>query len=588
LEENEMHKLISTNWKFKAGLYTLTVVLLLAAAIVPALGAEPVFPEEHKELLSGGAYASMFGLDASALKPGPSSPTGIGRPPRVGPNTQANAPQQSFPDGLLGRSETTIAASGDGQHLVAGWNDADGFCGPPFNVACTTPAVPGLSGYSYSSDGGLTWADGGAPPVFDGIVTRGDPWLDSGGANANTFYYANLAVDETTGDSLGVSVHRGRFTGDGFAWYDVQAFDSPRNATNPGSDFYDKEALVASEDGSKAVYVTLTNFQETCNIPQWGWGTIEVWRSHDGGETWQGPAIASPDQSFVTDPNDPTCGDEGILQQSSVPAIGPGGEVYVVWQFGPTFFAGGVSPDADIVVARSLDGGVTFDAPVKVADINSMRQNPPVAYNRSRINDHPRIDVATSGPNRGRVFVTFYSAVSAVGPAANPTVQSLVSSQVFVSYSDDQGMTWSTPVPVAPAVPDTGIKRFWPVVSVEPGGNVDVIYYESMETQATPDPADIECNISIGGGLFRTGTASSLVDTYWAQSTDGGATFSAPVKVSTATTNWCMVASNIRPNMGDYIGSASGGDRVFPTWADGRNGVPDTFFANILGAGKSR
>src|SRR5881628_566010 len=35
----------------------------------------------------------------------PSSITGIGRPPRVGPNVQVNDVQQAAPDGLLGRSE---------------------------------------------------------------------------------------------------------------------------------------------------------------------------------------------------------------------------------------------------------------------------------------------------------------------------------------------------------------------------------------------------------------------------------------------------------------------------------------------------
>jgi len=84
-----------------------------------------------------------------------------------------------------------------------------------------------------------------------------------------------------------------------------------------------------------------------------------------------------------------------------------------------------------------------------------------------------------------------------------------------------------------------------------------------------------------------TALVSSLVDTYWAQSTDGGATLNPLVKVSTATSNWRTAAFCIRPNFGDYIGSVDGGDRVFPVWADGRNGVPGVFFANILGAGKS-
>lgn len=559
-------------------LMILLLVIVLMTVVTASITTAQVQLVDRQELRSGGAVEPDF----SQLTAGPSSPTGTGRPPRIGPNVQVNAPQLALPDGLLGRSETTIAVAGNGGHMVAGWNDADGFCGLPFGAPCPPPPVPGLSGYAYSSDNGLTWTDGGAPPVFDGVMTRGDPWLDTGGKSSNTFYYANLAVNVSDAGSRGVIVHRGQFKGKNFTWYDAAIFDSPRNATNPGSDFYDKEALVAANDGSKAVYVTLTNFQETCDIAQWGWGTIELWGSHDGGATWQGPTIVSPDQTFITDPTDPDCGSEGVLQQSSVPSIGPNGEVYVVWQYGPTFLANGsTTVDADIVVARSLDGGVTFDPFVKVADINSMRQNPPVAYNRSRINDHPRIAVATSGAYRGRVYVTFYSAVSPV--SAPITSQTLVSSQVYVSYSDDQGQTWSMPVAVSAPVPETGVKQFWPVVTVEPGGNVDVIYYESLETDVGTG-----CNVSIGGGLFRTGPASSLVDTYWAQSTDGGDSFNAPVKVSTATTNWCQVTSNIRPNMGDYIGSAGGGNRVFPVWADGRNGVPDTFIANILGAGKSK
>jgi hypothetical protein len=563
--------------KFYALFPILIVLLLVVGSSASAVSYTPL---DRNELRSGAAIEP----DLALLSVGLGSPSGTGPPPRVGPNILVNDPQVGLPDGLFGRSETTIAVTGNGQHLVAGWNDADGFCGLPFGAPCPAPEVPGLSGYAYSTDGGLTWVDGGAPPVLtDNAMTRGDPWMDSGGANGNTVYYANLAVDADTAASLGVVVHRGRFSGKSFEWYDAHVFDSPANAVTPGVDFYDKEALVASKDGSKAVYVTLTNFEETCDLPTWGWGTIELWGSHDGGDTWQGPAIVSPDQTFITDPNDPDCGAEGVLQQSSAPAIGPKDEVYVVFQYGPTFLIdGSTTPDADIVVARSLDGGLTFEPFVKVADINSMRQNPPVAYNRSRINDHPRIAVATSGPNRGRVYVTFYSAVSPVS-GTDPTQQQLVSSQVFVSYSDDQGSTWSTPIPVAPPVPDIGVKRFWPDVTVQPNGNVDVIYYESLEIDV-----GVGCSASIGSGLFREGDASSLMDTYWAQSTDGGMTFNSPVKVSTVTSNWCEVASNIRPNMGDYIDSATGGNRVFPIWADGRNGVPDTFFSNIHGAGKSK
>jgi len=67
----------------------------------------------------------------------------------------------------------------------------------------------------------------------------------------------------------------------------------------------------------------------------------------------------------------------------------------------------------------------------------------------------------------------------------------------------------------------------------------------------------------------------------WVRSRDGGVTFTPPAKVSTATSNWCTVSSNIYPNFGDYIGSVSGADHVLGVWTDGRNGVPDVYFSNI-------
>jgi hypothetical protein len=552
------------------------------------------FPTEHKEFLSGAAQDLLFGPEAAAPAPLAAVAAPVARTSTllasssaVGPNIRVNAPQQSFPNGLLGRSETTIAASADGMQLVAGWNDAQGFCGAPFGSACTPQSPPGLSGYAYSTDGGLTWTDGGGPDPFGGVLSRGDPWLDRGGRDGKTFFYANLAVDAATGASLGLGVWRGRFTGNSFAWTDVKVIDSPRNAITPDADFYDKEAIAVDSKGNG--YVSLTNFQELCGLPQFGFGQIEVWRTHDGGDTWQGPAIAGPEApDSVAD-----CGFSGTLQQSSHVAIGPGGEVYVTWQYGPFFAADGTtSTNAAIYFARSLNGGVTFEKPVKLADINSMRQNPPVGYNRSRINDHPRIAAVQSGWHRGGLYVVFYSAVAPVGSApqvACPPGQSgpcfgqnLVSSQAYISWSNNRGKTWSAPVPVAPPVPPSGVKRLWPVVSLYQSRDVNVTYYEISETQLTADPADIECSRTVDGGR-RVGTQTSIVDVYVVTSRDGALTFSPPVKVTTASTNWCPALSNIRPNFGDYIDARNVGAKVLTVWADARvtGTAVDTYFAAV-------
>ncbi len=562
--------------------------------------------DKIEEMASNGATAG----DLSATAGG-SGFTGTGSPPRVSTNVQVNDPQSFFPAGLVGRSETSIVTSQGGQRMVAGWNDADGFCGFPFGSPCPAPATPGLSGFAFSSDGGKTWTDGGAPPLFSNIFTVGDPWLDRGGFDKNTFYYSNIGVDLNT-FGFGISIHRGHFSGSGtFAWEDVRFIPPLVTAGPGGGDFLDKEAIATAKDGSGIVVMSLTNFLDLAApgngaiCPAFspiGFGEIQVFRSTDSGNTYSGPIIVGPDLTNIL--LDPNC-TIGTSQQSSSPAFGPNGEVYVVWERGPFFDFSGpgiVSPFADIVVAASLDSGASFGAPISVATVNHMRGAPPVGYNRNRINNHPRIAVAQNGKHKGRVYVVFSSMVAPVSgipvtipcpadvPNDRPCVaQNLTSSQAFLSFSDDQGATWSTtPVPIAPAVPATGLKRLWPTVSVEPGGTVDVVYYEAVEVQQTADPTDTECNRTAQGFVRRAGLVASLVDTYWVRSGNGGATFNSPVRVSDVTTDWCQVVSNIIPNMGDYIFSVSKGNHVFPVWADGRNGIPDTFFATGLGAGKSK
>src|SRR5262249_53194991 len=374
---------------------------------------------------------------------------------------------------------------------------------------------------------------------------------------------ALLDLDSTTSAGLGSSLHRGHFVGNSFAFHDVRTF----NVSHPG-DGYDKEAIAAAKDGSGDAYVSATNFIEVCGLPKFGNGQIELWRTHDGGDSWQGPTIVSPDMTFK-DRTRPNCGLTGTVQQGSVPAIGPTGVVYVTWLQGPTFSGPGgsiESSQAKIQVATSHDGGVTFGAAVTVARTNvSFIHSAPAGYNVFWRMDSPRIAAGTSGRHAGRVYVAFTSESS---PAPVPTLvacpaelpsgslcfaQDALSEEAFLSFSDDEGASWSTPNRIAPAVPATGVKRMWPVPTLEPGGNVDIIYYESQEVASTENP---ECivNIFYPNG-FRIGPRNSLVDTFWVQSRDGGNTFSAPVKVTTATSNWCTTVSGIGPNFGDYISS---------------------------------
>ena len=241
-----------------------------------------------KNLLIGGSR-----LPDTVTAPGSTSSFDTKARPRVGPNVQVNAPQQPFPKGLLGRSETSVAATRDGQRLLVEFNDAQGFCGPPSGAACTPESPAALSGFAFSTDGGCSWTDGGAPDpaVFNHVFTRGDPWMDLGGFDLATFYYANLAVDATTGAGIGASVHRGHLDPSGFAFEDVHTF----NSLNP-NDGYDKEATATAKDGGGTGYVTLTNFKQLCppSLAQ-GLGEITVWRISDSWNSRLGPVVAGPD-----------------------------------------------------------------------------------------------------------------------------------------------------------------------------------------------------------------------------------------------------------------------------------------------------
>ena len=121
---------------------------------------------------------------------------------------------------------------------------------------------------------------------------------------------------------------------------------------------------------------------------------------------------------------------------------------------------------------------------------------PPVGYNRDTTNDFPRIAVAQSGPDKGRVYVTWQDCRIANGGTQEefPGLGDF-DTDIYLAFSDDQGETWSEPVLVAGE--GDGKIQFWPTVSIQPGGNVDITYYESEEKNLDPDE-DEECIVPLG------------------------------------------------------------------------------------------
>jgi hypothetical protein len=136
-------------------------------------------------------------------------------------------------------------------------------------------------------------------------------------------------------------------------------------------------------------------------------------------------------------------------------------------------------------------------------------------------------------PNAGRLYVT-YTDRSTSGSDTD----------VFVRHSDDGGVTWSPEV----RINDDGLGayQFHPRIAVAPDGTVAVAFYDTRN-----DPAGV-------------GT-----DTYIADSVDGGATWSANQRVTTAPSDAAVPADV--DDYGDYQGIDANGEGGFQVvWSDSR------------------
>jgi len=215
--------------------------------------------------------------------------------------------------------------------------------------------------------------------------------------------------------------------------------------------------------------------------------------------------------------------------------VGPNGEVYAAWN--------DYAANA-IVFNRSLDGGATWGAPRTVsAKTAPFQLAVPAEFNRGAL-VYPACDADRSvGPHRGRLTCSWMD----LTPAGF--------SDIFLSFSDDHGTTWSAPHAVTDAL--TGVDRFDHWLSTDAvTGDVFVSFYDTRN-DAT-------------GGRFET-------DVYLARSTDGGATFGANTRVTDAKSNehdcagvFPCAAINYGNQQGDYEGLVAFGGVAHPVWTDSR------------------
>ena len=377
-----------------------------------------------------------------------------------------------------------------------------------------------MRGY-FSTDAGTSW--GGvdlplpAPIGANGVDFGSDPSLTFD-TRGNVFYgYIVVFFGNGKGvNGTEVAVARSK---DGGATYPSASFFSFEGGSNH---FNDKPIITADKNLNSP-------FRDNVYI---------AWDAASGGSTGGGIRVASSSDHgatfTITRADNPSGPGRSI---GASPAVGPNGELYVAWND----FRANV-----IAFNRSFDGGETWDQQrtISTKTIPFDIGIPAESFRRALV--YPVLDVdRSSGPHRGRLYCSWMD-LTAVG-----------TTDIFLSFSDDGGTTWSAAQVVADQL-SIPVDRFNHWMSVDPvTGDVNLSFYDTRNDTT--------------GFRFMT-------DVYFTRSSDGGGSFSSPnTRVTTVSSNehdcngvFPCAGIDYGNQQGDYEGLVSFGGVSYPIWTDSR------------------
>ncbi len=196
----------------------------------------------------------------------------------------------------------------------------------------------------YSHDGGKTWQHSFATSNY-GVF--GDPCLVAD-SNSNFYYFhlaKNLNIEEWPKYADRIVCQRTNTTGN--------IWQADSYAGNNVGHMQDKE-WAAVDLKNNLIYVTWTQFDQYGSSNPVDSSTIYFSKSADGGVNWSNAALLT---SIAGD-----CVDGDSTIEGAMPAVGVNGEVYVTWAFGEKIYfnksvSGGASWSAnEQVVANQLAG----------------------------------------------------------------------------------------------------------------------------------------------------------------------------------------------------------------------------------------
>ena len=355
-------------------------------------------------------------------------------------NISQNSAPQNEPSVKISRKDTN--------RVVAAWRD--------FRYGID-PTANRRVGYSYSTNGGLTWA---VSRILDstllpgGLTRNSDPVVSVD--TAGNFYIAVIAIQGVSGANLTLAIYKSTNGGVTFP----QAFICSQTGTE------DKEWLITDLSSASPFYNNLYISWTSFSL-----GGIKLTKSSNAGVNWSTPSSIS----------DAT----GGVQGSDI-CISKNGQVNVVWL--------GFSSNADVTFDRSTNGGATFGTDLVVSTGEFPTGLP------NDVNTFPTIATDNStGPRSGWIYIAY---------ADNRNGDC----DVFMIKSTDNGVTWSTPLRINNDPIGNGKIQYWPTIAVNETGNIAIMF---MDSRNTADNTIVEAYIarSYDGGINFTNELMSTEPT---------------------------------------------------------------------------
>jgi hypothetical protein len=362
---------------------------------------------------------------------------------------------------------------------------------------------PGITDFAYvTTDAGRTWK----------AVPRANPHKVQQGDDVVTFTPDGVAVHAFISfagirQARPKRAHSGIVTStsrDGLAWGAQVPVVELFNSVEPHED---KPWIRADHSGDSRhrgnLYVAWTKFDVYGSPRPEHKSHIYFSRSLDGGKSFAVPHRISDRPGDARDKSDTVMG--------ACPAVGPKGEVYVVWA-GP----------GKLLLARSNDAGVNFGKNRAIADCAGW-DFPIKGVGRANGLPSAGVDIS-QGKDRGSVYVCWADTRN-----GDP--------DVFLVSSRDGGETWGKPQRVNHDAKGNGKEQWFPWLAVDPvDGSVNIAYYD------------------------RGARAGTLTDVTLARSVDGGRTF------SHRSLNADAYELSKLKFFGDYLGIDAHGGRVAVLW----------------------